>query len=132
MLTAKVRVMRSYDYNHFEVEIGSDECKTIDDIDDLRKQAAILVDDAIRQYKIAKKKESARESKEWQYENALARIKGIKSRPKEEWTVEDAALLRSGMTWTRRGIGTTTPKRIIIFRCSRGSRTRRLRFKSQS
>jgi hypothetical protein len=57
---AGVKVMRSYDYCHFEVTLsssladlpeGSDRFKAVDD---LRKQAARLADKAVEQYKIAK------------------------------------------------------------------------------
>ncbi len=102
--TARVRVMRSYDYNHFEVELGTDEPVSLDDVNDLRKQAAVLVDEAVRQYRIAKVKESKRDLHESETKQFLARIDYIKSLPETERTVEQAALLmshESGEFWKR-------------------------------
>ncbi|OGF05224.1 MAG: hypothetical protein A2W00_04565 [Candidatus Eisenbacteria bacterium RBG_16_71_46] len=81
MPTATVKIMRSYDYCHFEVQLGSDENLTLEEINDLRKQAALLVDEAVRQYKIAKKKEQARTQHEWETERLLERIQAIERKP---------------------------------------------------
>jgi hypothetical protein len=89
--TAKVRVMRSYDYNHFEVELGSEEPMTLDQANDLRKQAAILVDEAVRQYKLAKNFESKRETVDWQVKREYEELLRIKAKPEAEWTAEEAA-----------------------------------------
>jgi hypothetical protein len=63
---ASVKVMRSYDYCHFEVSLSSslsdlegnkdDRTKAVDD---LRKEAARLADKAVEQYKIARKNQAA-------------------------------------------------------------------------
>ncbi len=53
-MSASVKVMRSYDYCHFEICIGDDDAKTDGQIDELRKRAARLADKAVEQYKIAK------------------------------------------------------------------------------
>lgn len=52
--TANVKVMRSYDYCHFEVVLGSTEATTPELVDELRKTAARLADKAVEQYRIAK------------------------------------------------------------------------------
>ncbi len=54
--TASVKVMRSFDYCHFEVALGltHDIAITKGEVDDLRKDAARLADKAVEQYKIAK------------------------------------------------------------------------------
>lgn len=93
-MQASVKVMRSYDYCHFEV-ILTDECKDLDAVNELRKQAAILVDDAVRQYRVCKSKESARQSKEWEANNLLAKIKRIEEKPSSEWTIEETAFMRT-------------------------------------
>jgi hypothetical protein len=93
-MQASARVMRSYDYCHFEIVLG-DECPTLDAVDDLRKQAAILVDEAVRQYKIAKQKENSRQMREDDIERSLQRIELIKKTPISEWSIEQAALMRS-------------------------------------
>lgn len=92
-MQASVKVMRSHDYCHFEVALTS-ECGSIDDVNDLRKQAAILVDEAVRQYKIAKTKESNRAGTEYQVQSLLKRIDEIKATPQSEWTPEEAAIVR--------------------------------------
>lgn len=93
-MDAKVRVMRSYDYCHFEVELGG-EYQDIDQVNELRKQAALLVDEAVRQYKIAKKAEDDRGRFDYQKEVLLERLERIKATPESDWTIEDAALMRS-------------------------------------
>ncbi len=92
-MKASVRIMRSYDYNHFEICLGSDEEMTLDEANELRKQAALLVDEAVRQYKIAKKKEQYREEKEYSLERMLEQIERIKKKSETEWTVQEAVLM---------------------------------------
>lgn len=58
-MSVSVKVMRSYDYCHFEVCLGSDDAKTDEEIDALRKRAARLVDKAVEQYKVAKAADSS-------------------------------------------------------------------------
>jgi hypothetical protein len=86
--------MRSYDYCHFEISLGSDEDLTLDQVNDLRKQAALLVDEAVRQYKQASKAEEKRERNQFQMERVLDRIKMLEQIPENEWSPEDAALMR--------------------------------------
>ena len=50
-----VKVMRSFDYCHFEVQLSSSEDKTLEEINSMRKEAARLVDKAVRQYAQFKK-----------------------------------------------------------------------------
>lgn len=52
--TASVKVMRSHDYCHFEVCLGSSEANSPEAVDELRKTAARLADKAVEQYRIAK------------------------------------------------------------------------------
>lgn len=93
--TASVKVMRSYDYCHFEVALSTDQVVSLDEVNGLRKQAAVLVDEAIRQYRIAKEKESKRQSSEWQTEAAMRKLEAAKQKSKSDLTPEEAALLRS-------------------------------------
>lgn len=53
-MKGSVKVMRLYDYCHFEVCLGSDEDMTLEQIDDMRKDAQWLADKAVEQYKTAK------------------------------------------------------------------------------
>jgi hypothetical protein len=52
--SASVKVMRSYDYCHFEVTLGTIEPVSVEQVDALRKEAARLADKAVEQYKVAK------------------------------------------------------------------------------
>lgn len=81
--STSVKVMRSHDYCHFEVVLGttSEHHLTLEEVDALRKAAARLADKAVAQYKIAKEAaETLRNAKdtlsqkyrqEW-YEAAIA------------------------------------------------------------
>ncbi len=93
-MQASVKVMRSFDYCHFEMALSA-EVASIDEANGLRKQAAVLVDEAVRQYKIAKAKESKREWAERQTREALVEMDAIKAKPRNEWTVRESAVMRS-------------------------------------
>ena len=94
-MTSEVRVMRSYDYCHFEICLGVDDNATLDQVNERRKEAALLVDEAVRQYVVAKGKEEKRKRKEWETERYIDRVNHIKETPKSEWSVEDAAVVRA-------------------------------------
>lgn len=94
-MKASVKVMRSFDYCHFEVALASDEEMTIDGVNEMRKQAAILVDEAVRQYKDAKKAERHRESHQFDREHAMEEMKRLQEIPKSDLSVEQAAKLRA-------------------------------------
>lgn len=51
--SASVKVMRSFDYCHFEIVL-SGPAETVESVDELRKAAARLADKAVEQYKTAK------------------------------------------------------------------------------
>ena len=53
-METSVKVMNSYDYCHFEVTLSEDNV-TLEEVDNMRKEAQRLVDKAIKQYKIAKR-----------------------------------------------------------------------------
>ncbi|MFA5186750.1 MAG: hypothetical protein WC551_09760 [Patescibacteria group bacterium] len=100
MPKCSVKVMRSYDYCHFEVCLGSDENLTLQQIDDLRKDAARLADKAVRQYKIAKGRafEDARHSAtRLELEFIVRAIK--ENIPKSEWSPEDKATVKALDDW---------------------------------
>lgn len=90
-----VRVMRSYDYCHFEISLDCPEGASLDEVNERRKEAALLVDEAVRQYKIAKKAEADREWHQRDVEATLKRVDAIKERPQSEWSVEEAAIMRA-------------------------------------
>ena len=64
---ASVKVMRSYDFCHFEVSLSSvndGEISSVE-VDELRKEAARLADKAVEQYKIAKKLTEFKDNNSW-------------------------------------------------------------------
>lgn len=93
--TASVKVMRSYDYCHFEVCLGTDEKISIEQVNDMRKKAALLVDEAVRQYKMAMEKERDRDRRERQTREFLEKVEFLKKKPQTELSPEQAAILRS-------------------------------------
>lgn len=94
-MKATVRVMRSYDYCHFEVVLSSDEEMDMDQVNELRKKAALLVDEGVRQYIIAKKKENDRNRRDWEIRESLKRLEIAKQKSESELTIEETALLRA-------------------------------------
>lgn len=90
-----VKVMRSYDYCHFEVCLPLTEGADLDAVNQRRREAAILADEAVREYRRAKEKENERQSREWQAEEMLNKIKRLKEIPQNDLTVEQAAILRA-------------------------------------
>jgi hypothetical protein len=86
---ASVKIMRSFDYCHFEICLGTDEKVTISKIDEMRKEAARLVDKAVEQYKTAKKVESVKHNKHYSYEQLMHECQVIRENyPQSEWTSE--------------------------------------------
>lgn len=87
---ASVKVMRSYDYNHFEVRLSATGIETTDEVDELRKQAARLADRAVAQYKIMKTKSTA-------YMDVGLQQKAqaiMENYPMSEWTPEQKAIVK--------------------------------------
>lgn len=81
-----VKVMRSFDYCHFEICLGDSEAAA-DDIaraDELRKEAARLADKAVRQYKIAKAAEEKRASEQFEREQLARECERIRSKEPDE------------------------------------------------
>ena len=91
-MRASVKVMRSYDYCHFEVCLSSDEEMTLFQVNDMRKDAARLTDEAVRQYKDAKIKLS----ENWTFKKSLIlhEAETIKNKPISEWTPANKACIK--------------------------------------
>lgn len=97
---AGVKVMRSYDYCHFEVTLSS----TVNDlpegedrfkaVDELRKQAARLADKAVEQYKIAKRWAAKTECQGGEREKREALAQIILETPEYERTPEEQGILK--------------------------------------
>jgi hypothetical protein len=87
--SASVRVMRSYDYSHFEVCLTSSSATTPQGVDELRKTAQRLADKAVEQFKIAKEAASRLEQMEAQWLLTQA-----KATPEDERTPEQQAVIK--------------------------------------
>lgn len=95
--SCSVRVMRSFDYCHFEVVLGGEsESMTTKDVDDLRKHAARLADKAVAQYQAFKKDEEERMSA-GMYQNVtdIEEIGKIKEKNEADRTVYEMARLKA-------------------------------------
>lgn len=98
--SASVKVMRSYDYCHFEIVLGRNDAGGLTEpvfnehnVDEMRKEAARLVDKAVEQYKI--KKNSLQGS--FDIESDMDRLRDkykvfSESKPKDCWTPEEKAI----------------------------------------
>jgi hypothetical protein len=95
-VTPTVRIMRSHDYCHFELTLTPAEPIPLSEVDSLRKAVATHVDEAVRQYKIAKAKEWNREGVERQKRDFVARVRQLEEKAKSEpLTPEEAAIIRA-------------------------------------
>ena len=99
MPKASVKIMLSYDYCHFEVALSSDENMTLQQVNELRKDAQRLTDEAVRQYK--EKKRRAETDWEWSHRQVLESAEKIRQRPISEWTPGDKAIMKllDDATW---------------------------------
>lgn len=96
--SCSVKVMRSFDYCHFEVVLGGEsESLSLKDVDDLRKHAARLADKAVEQYKKAKRAIALREAAQsrLQYGFLKAEIARIEAKVLTDLTPEEMATLKS-------------------------------------
>ena len=100
-MKASVKVMRSYDYCHFEVCIGWDDLKFEDTaeftkaVDDLRKDAARLADKAVIQYKTAKKHYQEALYRGKQVKHYRKEVDEIQKIPEPEWTPRQKAQIKA-------------------------------------
>jgi hypothetical protein len=94
--SASVKVMRSFDYCHFEVamSVESDKFLTHNEIDDTRKECMRLVDKAVDQYKIAKSCAAKRQEGAYYMKNFEADCKQIKLKDPNDRTIGEIAKLK--------------------------------------
>jgi hypothetical protein len=90
MPKASVKIMRSYDYCHFEICLGSDEEMTLDQIDAMRKEANRLVDKAVEQYKVQKQVLEFN-SQYYKFERLNKIVEDIRKKSESEWTETEKA-----------------------------------------
>lgn len=92
---ASVKVMRSYDYCHFEVNLGTDEPLDECGVDDMRKTAATLADMAVEDYKKMKSHEANASSRQRDKAAKKQQIDFIKGKPEGERTINEVAILNA-------------------------------------
>lgn len=92
---ASVKVMRSHDYCHFEIVLGTDATSIPSQVDALRKEAARLADKAVAQYKIAKlnAEKILKDVQNRQY--LIDRVQRTEAMPEGERTVSQQAELKA-------------------------------------
>ncbi len=110
-----VKVMRSHDYCHFEVVLGSmstmhpdgtHDFLTSQHVDALRKEAARLADKAVEQYKIARRALEIRNDAPHERRSIVAQAEDILTKPESDWTPEEKAVVKKARDddyWAARG-----------------------------
>jgi hypothetical protein len=95
--SASVKVMLSYNYNHFEASmvVENEEGVTVHDVDNARKDCQRLCDKAIKQYQIAKNVEQKRINLSAEKRILEREVSSIKEKPKETWSVTDKAKVKA-------------------------------------
>ena len=94
-LKASVKVMNSYNYCHFEVCLSSDELLDVGAVNEMRKTAQRLVDESVRQYKVAKEKESGRANLLCEKKRLQDEVEQILRKPKKEWSAKEKAKVKA-------------------------------------
>jgi len=103
MPKGNVHVLISYDYNHFEFSFESPEGATLQEINELRKDAQRLADEAVRQYKKAKNEAMKSLSITNEYNQLVADVEIIKQNfLKTKWTPEQKAKIKALDDWNWR------------------------------
>jgi hypothetical protein len=90
-----VKVMRSYDYCHFEVCLSASDLTSPEEIDELRKTAARLADKAVTQYQIAKRNAELAMRDKSNLESIRYRHRDILEKPEGERTPEETAIVKA-------------------------------------
>lgn len=95
MPKGSAKIMLSYDYCHFEICLSSDEDKSLEQVDEMRKDAQRLADKAVKQYRTAKELEMVKANTECGMEQLRREAKAIKENfPQSEWTPEQMAKVK--------------------------------------
>lgn len=94
--SASVKVMRSFDYCHFEIamSIENDNGLTATEIDNARKEAMRLADKSVEQYKIAKACAAKRQEGAYYMKNFENECKLIKAKDPNDRTIGEMAKLK--------------------------------------
>jgi len=93
-MDAKVRVMQSHDFSHFEITLSETD-QTLEQVDELRKAAARLSDKGIRQYKTKMEHLNRIEKLSYDHERLRKQVAEFKdTKPKSYWTPEQKAMAK--------------------------------------
>ena len=93
---ASVKIMLSYDYNHFEVCLTTDNPNIdLKGVDDMRKDCQRLADKAVLQYQTAKRALGDREYAEHNFSNLKERFESISFVSESERTPEQKAIVKA-------------------------------------
>lgn len=95
--SASVKVMLSYNYNHFEssMQLENESGISVQEIDEARKNCNRLCDKAVKQYQLAKKHESNRANSLSEKAMLEREVAQIKEKDKSLWTVVEMAKVKA-------------------------------------
>lgn len=93
--TGAVKVMRSYDYCHFEIWLSKSDELSLNEIDEMRKEAARLVDKAVKQYTQAKNFYNWKTVDKYMRERMRKQSAEIRKITETDRTPEQKAILKS-------------------------------------
>lgn len=93
-MKGSVKIMLSHDYCHFEIALSKDGELTEAGVNDLRKSAQRLADEAVRQYKAAKEMAQNREQAVYDRKRYLDEIGRIEAVPESERNATQVAILK--------------------------------------
>ncbi len=94
MSNTSVKIMRSYDYCHFEICLGTDLDMTCQEVDTMRKSAALIVDKAVAKYMTAKRKASQRSNGPTEAAKFEKDCLGIAQKEEGDRSPNDQAMLK--------------------------------------
>jgi hypothetical protein len=90
---ASVKVMLSYDYCHFEVVLGI-ENSSLEEVNELGKDAQMIADERVRQYKKAKERASV--LTQFFPEDTERKVRAIRENfPESEWSDQQKATVKA-------------------------------------
>lgn len=94
--SASVKVMRSFDYCHFEacMSLENESGVTNSEIDNARKDCQRLADKAVGQYKKAKELAANRTDGKYRMQNFEDNCKRIQQKPEGDRTLNEIAMLK--------------------------------------
>jgi len=95
--SASVKVMLSYNYNHFEacLNLENDDGLTMHEVDEARKQCQRLCDKALVQYQKSKNHEANRARNEMEKRSLEREVTEIRAKDKSLWSVTDKAKVKA-------------------------------------